>query len=71
MNILLTSVCIVSVSFPIALDAHQHQPTQKAPIIAPLPRDLEVQVAPSALPPHLRDTATVCVLNPATGFEVA
>ena len=39
--------------------------------IAPLPRDLEIQLALSALPPHLRDNATVYVLNPDKGFEVA
>jgi hypothetical protein len=39
--------------------------------IEPLPRDLEIQLALSALPPHLRDHATVYVLNPAKGFEVA
>jgi hypothetical protein len=37
----------------------------------PLPRDLEIQLALSALPPHLRDNATVYALNPAKGFEVA
>jgi hypothetical protein len=36
-----------------------------------LPRDLEIQLALSALPPHLRDQATVYVLNPDRGFEVA
>ncbi|PKN30463.1 MAG: hypothetical protein CVU64_03300 [Deltaproteobacteria bacterium HGW-Deltaproteobacteria-21] len=39
--------------------------------IEPLPRDLEIQLAQSALPPHLRDGATVYVLNPDKGFEVA
>jgi hypothetical protein len=39
--------------------------------IDPLPRDLEIQLALSALPRHLRDDATVYVLNPAKGFEVA
>ena len=39
--------------------------------IEPLPRDLEIQLAQSALPPHLRDDATVYVLNPDKGFEVA
>lgn len=39
--------------------------------IEPLPRDLEIQVALSALPAHLRDNATVYVLNPSKGFEVA
>jgi hypothetical protein len=43
----------------------------KAPKAEPLPRDLEIQLALSALPPHLRDKATVYVLNPAQGFEVA
>jgi len=39
--------------------------------VVPLPRDLEIQLALSALPRHLRDAATVYVLNPAKGFEVA
>src|SRR5258707_1237241 len=39
--------------------------------LEPLPRDLEIQLALSALPPHLRDNATVYVLNPEKGFEVA
>ena len=39
--------------------------------IEPLPRDLEIQLALSALPPHLRDNATVYILNPDKGFEVA
>ncbi len=39
--------------------------------IEPLPRDLEIQLALSALPRHLRDGATVYVLNLDKGFEVA
>ena len=39
--------------------------------IESLPKDLEIQLALSALPPHLRDSATVYVLNPVKGFEVA
>ncbi len=39
--------------------------------IEPLPQDLEIQLALSALPPHLRDHATVYVLNPDKGFAVA
>ena len=39
--------------------------------VDPLPRDLEIQLALSALPPQLRDNATVYVLNPDKGFEVA
>jgi hypothetical protein len=37
----------------------------------PLPRDLEIHLALSALPPHLRDNASVYVLNPDKGFEAA
>lgn len=36
-----------------------------------LPRDLELELARSALPAHLRQEATVYVLDPASGFEVA
>jgi hypothetical protein len=39
--------------------------------IESLPRDLEIQLALSALPRHLRDNATVHILNPVKGFEVA
>lgn len=52
-----------------------HAENQKAPKamnkIEPLSRDLEIELALSALPPHLRDNATVYVLNPDKGFEVA
>jgi len=50
-------------------------PRPHAPIavpgLAPLPRDLEIELALSALPAHLQAEATVYVLNPATGFEIA
>jgi hypothetical protein len=39
--------------------------------LEPLPRDLEIELALSALPPHLRAQATVLALNPDRGFEVA
>lgn len=39
--------------------------------IEALPQDLEIQLALSALPPHLRNNATVYVLNPKKGFEIA
>src|SRR5262245_23269099 len=39
--------------------------------IEALPRDLEIQLALSALPRHLRNNATVYILNPAQGFEIA
>ena len=51
--------------------AQIQQPAKRAGTIEPLPRDLEIQLALSALPAHLRDRATVYVLNPVKGFEVA
>jgi hypothetical protein len=36
--------------------------------IDPLPRDLEIQLALSALPPHLRDDATVYAFKPRQRF---
>jgi hypothetical protein len=54
-----------------AQDAEHKQTPKAMNTIEPLPRDLEIQLALSALPPHLRDHATVSVLNPAKGFEVA
>src|SRR5262249_60739624 len=35
-----------------------------------LPRDLEVELALSALPPHLRAEATIFALDPAKGYVV-
>src|SRR5258707_8073089 len=49
----------------------QNKQTSDGHKIDLLPRDLEIQLALSALPPHLRDNATVYVLNPEKGFEVA
>jgi hypothetical protein len=48
----------------------RHTPTS-ASRLEPLPRDLEIELALSALPAHLQGEATVYVLNPATGFEIA
>ncbi|MGD8496465.1 MAG: hypothetical protein PVF05_09770 [Gemmatimonadales bacterium] len=39
--------------------------------IEPLPEELEIELARSALPEHLRAGATVYVLRPGRGFEVA
>lgn len=39
--------------------------------LEPLPRDLEIELALSSLPPHLRDQATVYTLNLKRGFEIA
>src|SRR5881628_2701580 len=61
---------IMALLFSITVVAENKQIPGKNKI-EPLPRDLEIQLALSALPPHLRDAATVYVLNPAMGFEVA
>jgi hypothetical protein len=42
-----------------------HLPAQE---LLPLPEDLEIGLARSALPAHLRDGATIYVLRPETGF---
>jgi hypothetical protein len=62
---------IVSLVFSFTVNAqpeHNYGATGK---IEPLPGELEIRLALSALPPHLRDSATVYVLNPGKGFEVA
>ncbi len=51
--------------------AQTQPPVKRTGTIVPLPRDLEIELALSSLPAHLRDQATVYVLNPAKGFEVA
>jgi hypothetical protein len=60
----------LSVLFSFSASAQNRQ-TSETSSVDPLPRDLEIQLALSALPRHLRDNATVYVLNPAKGFEVA
>jgi hypothetical protein len=54
-----------------AANADDKQTSKATNKIEPLPRDLEIQLALSALPPHLRDHATVYILDPDKGFEVA
>src|SRR5438128_7242584 len=61
---------IMALLFSITVVAENKQIPGKNKI-EPLPRDLEIQLALSALPPHLRDNATVYVLNPTKGFEIA
>jgi hypothetical protein len=39
--------------------------------IEALPRDVEIELAASALPKHVRDNATIYVLDPRKGFEIA
>ena len=66
-HIVLILVCVL---LPFTASA-QVAPSRPSYKLTPLPRDLEIELALSALPPHLRDDATVYVLNPAKGFEVA
>ncbi len=61
---------IVCLLFSLTAMAENKQTGSVANKITPLPRDLEIQLALSSLPPHLRDGATVYVLNPDQGFEV-
>src|SRR5258705_12145583 len=61
---------VVVLALLVSLTASR-QSAEKTRKLEPLPRDLEIQLALSALPPHLRDNATVYVLNPDKGFEVA
>jgi hypothetical protein len=66
-----TILLIVGLLFSLSGCGENKQTSKVAKKIEPLPRDLEIQLALSALPPHLRDNATVYVLNPDKGFEVA
>jgi len=65
----LVQLIVVALSFTVLTIAQNNR--NSGTKIEPLPRDLEIQLALSALPPHLRDEATVYVLNPEKGFEVA
>jgi len=62
---------IAGLLFSFAASAQNSGDSKVTGKIEPLPRDLEIQLALSALPPHLRENATVYVLNPDKGFEVA
>lgn len=62
---------ILALLFAFAVSAESKQTLKVMNKIEPLPRDLEIQLALSALPPHLRDSAAVYILNPDKGFEVA
>ena len=71
MRKVLTVSVVLTLLFSITASAQNQQTVKVSNKIEPLPRDLEIQLALSALPPHLRDNATVYVLNPDKGFEVA
>ncbi len=64
-------IVIAGLLFSLAASAEDKQTPRAMNKIELLPRDLEIQLALSALPPHLRDNAAVYVLNPDKGFEVA
>lgn len=66
-----TIAAVVGLLFSLTAAAQDKQNAKGANKVEPLPRDLEIQLALSALPAHLRDSATVYVLNPDKGFEVA
>lgn len=71
MKQLLICAAVAGVLTALPCSAQTRPPSPGSSSIEPLPRDLEIQLALSALPPHLRDGAAVYVLNPAKGFEVA
>jgi hypothetical protein len=64
-------VAVAGLIFSLAAGAEERSGLKAAKGIDPLPRDLEIQLALSSLPPHLRNGATAYVLNPDKGFEVA
>jgi hypothetical protein len=71
MTKVLTASIVLALLFSLTASAQNKETAKGTNKLEPLPRDLEIQLALSALPPHLRDNATVYVLNPGKGFEVA
>jgi hypothetical protein len=71
MRMVQTIALAVGLLFSLTASTQTGQNQQRTNEVTPLPRDLEIQLALSALPPHLRDNATVYVLNPDAGFQVA
>src|SRR5687767_3491124 len=65
------SLVAVGLLYSLTAIAQDEQSSKQTAAFEPLPRDLEIQLALSALPAHLRENATAYVLNPAKGFEVA
>jgi hypothetical protein len=55
----------------ICASAHSQSNQARSPGIEALPHDMEIELAASALPKHVRDNATIYVLDPRKGFEVA
>src|SRR5882762_7109948 len=71
MTKVLTASVVLALLFSLTASAQNKETARGTNKLEPLRRDLEIQLALSALPPHLRDNATVYVLNPDKGFEVA
>jgi hypothetical protein len=71
MTKILTASVVLALLFSLTASTQNKETARGTNKLEPLPRDLEIQLALSALPPHLRDNATVYVLNPDKGFEVA
>jgi hypothetical protein len=66
MKKVLTASVVLALLFSLTASAQNKETTRGTNKLEPLH-----QLALSALPPHLRDNATVYVLNPDKGFEVA
>jgi len=58
---------IAGLLFLLTASAQNKQAASGTNKIEPLPQDLEIQLALSALPSHLRDNATVYVFSPWRG----
>jgi len=59
-----TFILVIGLLVSLTASAEDKQITNTTNKIEPLPRELEIQLALSALPPQLRDGASVYVLNP-------
>jgi len=62
---------LLSLLLVVTLHAQNNNPAGSFHQIEALPKEIEMRLALSALPPHLRDSATVYVLNVDKGFETA
>lgn len=70
-SFLALSVTMLLFGMAFARALYQVKATGSAQALEPLPRELEVRWALSALPPYLRSDATVYVLDPREGYAVA
>jgi hypothetical protein len=59
----------VGLVFSTTINAQSNAPGERG--IEALPRDVEMELAASALPAHLQEAATLYVLDPRKGFAVA